>query len=74
MKRIILWKDGKPYLFCIRKSPKRWEVINGGWVLILDGLKGIVEQTKMELTFDRMTEAPKGDDYNDVMEKAKLAG
>jgi len=84
-KRIILWKDGKPALYC-KKSysynewddqsqllPNQWDVINGGWTLILNGLTGhVLNDETRKFTFDKMTTAPKVDgDYNAVMAAAE---
>lgn len=70
-KPIILWKDGKPLLYCQHDEGDNWWVVNGAWDLQLHGSHGTVVRTGQQIIFDRITEAPKGKDYNEVLAKAE---
>lgn len=69
----ILWQNGLPCLLCVPVGKGKWEVVNGGWTLLMKvgSLEGTVERTGVVLKFDRITEAPDGEDYNDILEKAQ---
>lgn len=49
-----------------------WNVINGGWTLLLEGSQGTCIETGKKIPFDNKTVAPDGYDYTEVMNKASL--
>lgn len=74
-KRIILWIKDHPLLYCEKdENDKVWFVINGHWHLDLNGMNGTVVETGQAVTFDKITDAPTGKNYNEVLQKAKEQG
>jgi len=66
----ILWKNGKPSLWIKGGENNIWGVENGNWLLKLNGLSGEVVKTGSKLLFDKITDAPEGNDYNKVLDSA----
>ncbi len=68
----ILWVGTRADLLISGGKDGIYDVHNGGWSLQLnlDTLEGTVLHTKMPVKFDRITDAPNGTDYNDILRKA----
>lgn len=74
IKRVIVWVGNEPRLFLIRQG-KLWWTVNGHFAVSIKGKEITVENEPdwrtNTLTATRITEAPAGSDYKEVLSDAR---
>ena len=75
MTKRVLWKGGKPIILISGRGCDCY-VENGSWDLALDeeALTGTIKATGETVRFERVTDAPEGRDYNEILRRAEAGG